>query len=133
MTRRRQPFVFPTDSETVRNRMQLPANADLDAGRKYQQYTRDYLNEDFSYECYQFISNICRSVENSLLRGEFPVRSILVAVSKKLLLNELEFLFLSCLLDELKWPILDETIRNHASTLQNLCPGLSDSLDQKCM
>ncbi len=87
MTKRRQPFVFPTDSETVRNRMQLPANADLDASRKYQQYARDYLNEDFSYECYQFIQNICRSVENSPLRGQFPVRSILVAISKKLLLN----------------------------------------------
>jgi len=87
MARRRQPFVFPTDSETVRNRTQLPANAELDAGRKYQQYARDYLNEDFSYECYQFIANICRSVENSSLRGDFPVRSILIAISKKLLLN----------------------------------------------
>ena len=60
------------------------------------------------------------------MRGEFPVRSILVAISKKLLLNELEFLFLSCLLDELKWPILDDTIKNHANTLQNLCPGVCE-------
>lgn len=113
--------------------MQLPTNADQDAGRKYQQLARDYLQQDFTYECYQFIDNICRSVEGGQLRGDYPVRNVLIAISKKLLLNELEFLFLSCLLDELKWPIFDETISNHANTLQPLCPDLSESHDQKCM
>lgn len=105
----------------------------MDASRKYQQHSLNYLNEEFSYGCHQFIANICRSVDDSVLRGKFPVQDILVAISKKLLLNELEFLFLSCLLDELKWPIYDETIKNHANTLQNLRPGCSDNFELKCM
>lgn len=36
MNKRRQPFVFPTDSETVRNRNTVPRNNDMDANRKYQ-------------------------------------------------------------------------------------------------
>jgi hypothetical protein len=133
MNKKRQPFVFPTDSETVRIRTQMPLNVEHDASRKYQEFSRAYLNDDYSYECHQFISNICRSVSHHPLLSGFPVRDTLIAVSKKLLLNELEFLFLSCLLDELKWPILDETIKNHATTLKSLGSGTSDQLELKCM
>ena len=43
-----------------------------------------------------------------------------MSISKRLLMNELEFLFLGCLLDELKWQYTDPTIQNFAATLKPL-------------
>lgn len=49
-------------------------------------------------------------------------------------MNELEFLFLGCLLDELKWQYTDPTIKNYATGLKPLLKNEpTENIDYKCI
>lgn len=62
MSKKRVPFTFPSDSEAMRNRGQSQNRVDNDANRKYQDLSKAYANEEYTFECHQFINSICRSI-----------------------------------------------------------------------
>lgn len=62
---------------------------------------------------------------------DLPLNETLTTVSKILFLNELEFLFLSCLLREVQWQIFDETITKYAAKLKLNPPTENSNL--KCL
>lgn len=131
---KKKPFNFPTDSESVRNRNTRKAPQPT-TQKRYEELSASYATDSFSNECYKQIENIVKNAEVQLPQLKvYPSQDILIAVSKKLLMNELEFLFLGCLLDELKWQYTDLTIKNFASTLKPLLKnGPEENLDYKCL
>lgn len=68
---------------------------------KYHQQYRNYLNNEFTYACYEFVNRISNHTDDFQQLKDLPVRQVVLAITKMLFFNELEFLFLGCLLDEL--------------------------------
>lgn len=100
MQRRRQTFKFSDQNDGWMQQNGSRAG-ECSVRGKYQQHYKNYLNFEFTYTCYEFVQRICNEAKKVTQLQGLPLRQVLANIAKMLFLNELEFLFLTCLLNEL--------------------------------
>lgn len=79
--------MFPSDSESVRNRNTRKA-PEPDTQKRYEELLTCYLTDNFSNECYRQIDNIIKNAVSHIPELKtYPIKEVLINVSRKLLMN----------------------------------------------